>query len=225
MAIEVRRVRVGITNAFVLRDRGTVVVDPGGPPSGKAAVRRILSLLGAPPRLDLIVITHGHVDHRSAAARLRDATGAPVAVHRGDLPLLVAGPPIWPGGVTPWGRLLRAALDPLVASMRAEALRADLLLDDQGLDLGPYGVTGRVLHTPGHTAGSVSVVLASGEAFVGDLAMNRLPLCRRPSLGIFAEAPRQQCASWQSLVDRGVRTAYPAHGRPFPVAAMKRLAR
>ncbi len=93
--------------------------------------------------------------------------------------------------------------------MRAEHLHADLLLDDRGLDLAAYGVPGRVLHTPGHTQGSVSVVLASGEAFVGDLAMNRLPLCRRPSLGIFAEAPQQQSASWQSVVAHGVRTVYP----------------
>ncbi len=219
MAVEVLRVRVGITNVYVLRDRGTVVVDPGGPPGGGAAVRRILPLLGIPPRLDLIVITHGQVDHRNAAAKLRDATGAPVAVHRADLPLLVAGPPIWPGGVTPWGRLLRAALDPLVSSITAEHLRADMLLDDQGLDLAAYGVPGRVLHTPGHTQGSVSVVLASGEAFVGDLAMNRLPLCWRPSLGIFAESPQQLRTSWQFLVGHGVRTVYPAHGRPFPVSA------
>jgi hydroxyacylglutathione hydrolase len=220
MAADVLRVRVGITNSFVLRERGTVVVDPGGPPGSRAALRRILHHLGTPPRLDLIVVTHGHFDHREAAGRLRDATGAPVAVHRADLSLLDGGVPTWPRGVTPWGRMLRAALGPLVATFRAASLEPDLLLDDDGLDLARYGVTGHVVHTPGHTRGSVSVVLSSGQAMVGDLAMNRLPLCWRPSFGIFAEEPERHRASWHRLVELGVRTAYPAHGRPFVVSTL-----
>jgi len=220
VAVEIRRVRAGITNTFVLRERGTVVVDPGGPSGGRAALRRILTFLGTPPRLDLVLITHGHFDHRAAADMLRAATGAPVAVHQADVHLLVAGRPIWPGGVTRWGRVLRRALGPVVGAMRARSLEPDVLVDDEGIDLWAYGVSGRVVHTPGHTRGSVSVVLTSGDAFVGDLAMNRLPLCLRPSLGLFAEDPLELRASWQRLIDLGVRMVYPAHGRPFPASAL-----
>jgi hydroxyacylglutathione hydrolase len=43
------------------------------------------------------------------------------------------------------------------------------------MDLLEFGVDGRIVHTPGHTSGSISLLLDSGEAFVGDLAVNYLP--------------------------------------------------
>jgi hydroxyacylglutathione hydrolase len=104
--------------------------------------------------------------------------------------------------------------------LRAPIIEADLLLGDEGLDLEPYGVSGRIVHTPGHSPGSVSVLLPSGEAFVGDLAMNGPPMCLRPSFGIFADRPEQVPASWRRLVAMGARVAYPGHGNPFPVSAL-----
>ena len=95
-----------------------------------------------------------------------------------------------------------------------------MLVGDEGLDLKPYGVTGRVVHTPGHSPGSVSVVLPCGEAFVGDLAMNGPPICRKPTFGIFAPDPEIVPASWRRLVEMGVHTVFPAHGQPSPASAL-----
>lgn len=221
MNIQIETVRAGVTNIYLLRERGTVLVDPGGPTRGTAGFRKVLPRLGTPPRLDLMVITHAHFDHVAAAIRLREATGAPVAVHRADAEWLRAGQVVWPKGVTRWGKLFRNVLGPLMTPfLRVTAFEPDLLLSEEGLDLAPYGVTGRVIHTPGHTPGSVSVVLPSGEAFVGDLAMNGPPMCLKPSFGIFAHQPELVAASWQRLLALGVRTIYPAHGRPFPASAL-----
>jgi glyoxylase-like metal-dependent hydrolase (beta-lactamase superfamily II) len=74
---------------------------------------------------------------------------------------------------------------------------------------------GEVIHTPGHSPGSVSLLLASGDCFVGDLAMNGLPLRRGPGLPVFADDLERVRRSWRMLLDRGARTVYPAHGRPF----------
>jgi hydroxyacylglutathione hydrolase len=222
MSIQIDRIRTGLTNSYLLRDRGTVLIDPGGPPGGEAGFRHVLPRLGRPPRLDLIVITHGHFDHVGAAGKLRDATGAPVAVHRADALGLTTGRVAWPRGVTVWGRVARNVLgSPLVSLLRAPIIEADLLLGDEGLDLEPYGVSGRIVHTPGHSPGSVSVLLPSGEAFVGDLAMNGPPMCLKPSFGIFADRAEQVRASWRQLVEMGARVAYPGHGRPFPVSALR----
>jgi hydroxyacylglutathione hydrolase len=223
MSATILRTRVGITNVYVLHERGTVVVDPGGPPNrhlAARALRRILGLLGSPPRADLIVLTHAHFDHFTAAPSLRTMTGARVAVHRADAPWLKTGKAVWPDGVTAWGTIVHAALAPIVMRAAVPVFEPDLLIEDDGLELAPYGVSGRIVHTPGHSPGSVSVVLSSGDAIVGDLAMN-FPACLRPSFGIFAHDPGVVAASWQRLVSLGVHTVHPGHGRPFAASALR----
>ena len=65
--------------------------------------------------------------------------------------------------------------------------------------------------------GSISVVLDSGDAFVGDMAMNGLPLTIGPNLPIFAEDLSALKDSWRKLIDMGVKKIYPAHGKPFSI--------
>jgi hydroxyacylglutathione hydrolase len=83
--------------------------------------------------------------------------------------------------------------------------------------LGMTHFDARVLPTPGHTAGSLTVVTASGQAFVGDLAVNYLPGGRGPFWPPFGESRRPIRDSWQTLRNQGVTTIYPAHGRPFKI--------
>jgi hydroxyacylglutathione hydrolase len=214
-------VRVGVTNIYVLQDRGTVLIDPAGPARSPTVPRKVMELLGAPPRLDLMVVTHAHFDHVGASVSLHQATGAPLAVHREDAAWLKEGKVVWPKGVTTWGKVFRTVGGPLmIPFLRVPAIAPDLLVGDEGLDLEPYGVEGRIVYTPGHSPGSLSVVLPSGEAFVGDLAMNGPPMCLHPSFGVFAHQPELVMASWRRLLAMGVRTVYPAHGRPFPASAL-----
>ncbi len=221
MGTRIDTVRIGVTNIYVLRDRGTVLIDPACPPRRPAVPRGVTELLGAPPRLDLIVVTHAHFDHVGASVPLREASGAPLAVHRADAEWLREGKVVWPKGVTTWGKFFRTFGGPLmIPFLRVPALEPDILVGDEGLDLAPYGVEGKVVHTPGHSPGSLSVVLPSGEAFVGDLAMNGPPMCLHPSFGVFADQPELVPASWRRLLAMRVRTVYPAHGRPFPASAL-----
>lgn len=92
---------------------------------------------------------------------------------------------------------------------------------DDELSLADYGVPGRIIYTPGHSMGSVSVLLETGDAFVGDLAMNEFPLRLSPGLPIFAEDMQKVNESWRQLLDEGVKMVYPAHGKPFPAAIMR----
>ena len=67
------------------------------------------------------------------------------------------------------------------------ATTVDIILGDEDFSLAEFGIAGKVISTPGHSPGSVSVVLDTGDAFVGDLAMNAFPMCLSPSLPIFAD--------------------------------------
>jgi hydroxyacylglutathione hydrolase len=132
-------------NCSILGDpesREAIVIDPGD------EVDRILAILR---RHDLkvraIVSTHTHIDHVGGLAALHRATGAPVLIHEDDLALyrsldMQAG---WLGIPTP------------------EIVRLpDFLKEGDTLRWGEFAA--HVLHTPGHTPGSISLVVGSSDA-------------------------------------------------------------
>jgi glyoxylase-like metal-dependent hydrolase (beta-lactamase superfamily II) len=124
-------------------------------------------------------------------------------------------------GTTLWGRTFYAihkVFMPLIAVPPAEV---DVLLGNEGMSLSEFGIPGRILYTPGHSAGSVSILLNGGEALVGDLGMNKFPLRLSPGLPIFADDPSAVIASWEMLLDAGARVIYPAHGKPFPAEVIR----
>ncbi len=138
-------------NCYIVGDEATrkgVVIDPGD------EVPRILSRIRE-HQLDVVYIlnTHGHFDHVGGNKELKEATGAQIAIHPEDAPNLE--------------RLVESAA---VWGMRAEnSPPPDLLLAD-GQILTAGGLTFKVLHTPGHSRGSVSFVLDDAQLiFTGDL--------------------------------------------------------
>ena len=90
-------------------------------------------------------------------------------------------------------------------------------MDDNDLSLKEYGLEGKIVYTPGHTYGSISVVLESGDAFVGCLAHNRPPFVFRPKLPIYAKNLELLKESWIKVINMGAATIYPGHGNSFPV--------
>ncbi len=96
------------------------------------------------------------------------------------------------------------------------ATPVDIELNDEDFSLVPFGISGKVIYTPDHTMGPVSVLLDTGEAFVGDLVMSGPPLRLSPGLPIFAEDIQRVKESIKLLLQRGANIFYPAHGKPFP---------
>jgi glyoxylase-like metal-dependent hydrolase (beta-lactamase superfamily II) len=77
------------------------------------------------------------------------------------------------------------------------------------------------MHTPGHTIGSISVILGSGEAIVGCMAHNGFPFRFKPGLPIYAQDIGAIKENWKALIDRGITFVYPGHGKPFAIEAIK----
>jgi hydroxyacylglutathione hydrolase len=124
-----------------------LLIDPG------AEIPRLLALCQPEGfRVKRILLTHGHVDHAAGAAEARQATGAPVSIHPGDLPWLAALP-------------RQAAMFGLADT---GPLQPDAQLSDgEAVAVGNQSAT--VLHTPGHCQGSVSLWFEeAGLVFTGD---------------------------------------------------------
>jgi glyoxylase-like metal-dependent hydrolase (beta-lactamase superfamily II) len=140
-------------NCSIIGDRATreaLVIDPGD------EVTRVLDLLGR-HRLTVtaIVSTHAHIDHVGGLAKLHQYTGAPVLMHRDDLPLYRA-------------MEMQASF---LGVQTPELIEIDQLLKE-GDSLRWGSFEAQVIHTPGHTPGSVSLYLPhdAGKITVAEAA-------------------------------------------------------
>ncbi len=147
---------------------------------------------------------------------------AEIAMHKLARNCLEAGE--WKDMHLPGGWLGKKVFGKIIAWFSGEipSTQVELVIDDDGLSLRDYGISGRIVYTPGHTMGSVSVLLDSGEAFVGDLTMNKFPLRLGPGLPTIAEDDLNVKESWKKLLELGATTVYPAHGKPFSTEVIKK---
>ena len=203
---------LGHVNAFLICGTRPVLVDTGFPGSSAKILSAIQREGYKPWELALIVITHAHLDHTGSASALAGATGAPVLVHRAEADFLSAGAsaPVVP--VTLTGRMFQMMIGKHVP--KPELGVTPVIQIDAPYRLDPYGIDGTVIPTPGHTKGSLSVSLASGECIAGDLVTGLFPP-GRAHLPFFAEDGTLVRESIQALLAGHPETIYSGHGGPF----------
>jgi hydroxyacylglutathione hydrolase len=155
--------RLKISNAFLVKGQTLALVDTGSRNETKAILSTITKAGLDAKDLSLILHTHAHMDHCGCSADLKKATSALLAIHRSDAQVFAEGKN---AAIVPVN--LSAKILTLFSKKGYPPATADIVLGD-AMDLHPYGIDGRVISTPGHTPGSVSVLLDSGEAIVGDL--------------------------------------------------------
>jgi len=222
MGVKIYTIPLGFDHCYILQDKGTVMVDGGSPKTVKQFRKTIEEIHLNPKDIKLMILTHGHWDHIGSAKEIKDLTGAKIALHEKEKEWLEKSQKPMPPGVTLWGHIFGGIIRTFLPFIHIPSTKVDLVLGDESMSLSEYGIPGRVIHTPGHSSGSVSVLLETGEAFVGDLAMNKFPLRLSPGPPIFAEDWEALKKSWQILLDQGAKTVYPAHGEPFSVDIIRK---
>ena len=205
---EVRRFEVGAlqANAYLITDEATgkmAVIDPG------AADAALFSAIRAGGNLQWILLTHGHADHIGAVKILREETGAQVVAHSWEQPLLQSA------GLN----LSRQFGCPMSFS-------ADVTVQEGAcIRLGETEL--KVLHTPGHTAGSVCYqmgrFLFTGDTlFAGSMGRVDFPTgdlnAMRDSLKRLAELP----GDFQIFSGHGEKTTLAQERRTNPYLQRRR---
>lgn len=168
---------MGMINCFLIRgEKKHVLVDTGVPNSETKILKQLRKHGIDPKDIGLIVITHGHIDHFGSACALKHFLNVPVLVHDLDKTALLTGKSMLET-LKPNRKIWDFVLKPKLAKDQATPCVPDIVLHgEETFDLSAYGIQGEIIHSPGHTPGSLSVILESGEAIIMDLASSGILL-------------------------------------------------
>ena len=177
------------TNVWVVSaGRSRILVDLGWPGT-MGTLRANLDRMSVPlAEIKYGLATHYHMDHAGLGEELK-RVGVKLLV----MDLQVAAIPLMKQFMKPKDNYVEITSvgNVVIGTAESRALLATI------------GVDGEILHTPGHSDDSVSLLLEDGSAFIGDLTM--------PGLAP-AEHGATVAASWRMLCDRGATLVYPGHG-------------
>ncbi|UCH42139.1 MAG: MBL fold metallo-hydrolase, partial [Dehalococcoidales bacterium] len=211
---QIHRLSMGACSCYLIKEEGTVLVDTGSPNQGQKFLNTLQRIPIEPKDVSLILLTHGHWDHIASANELRTLTGARVAINHLEKDWVEQALKPLPPGKGLRGKFSGLIMKMYVSTVEFPGTPVDIVLEDKEFNLEPFGIHGRILYTPGHSLGSMSLLLDTGEAFVGDSVMNVFPLWPGVSMPVFAEDTGMLKESLQLLLGSGAKWIYPAHGRP-----------
>ena len=178
------------TNYWVISAGSSRLLVDLGYPGTMGTMRASLARMGVPlGELRYAMATHYHMDHAGLAQELK-AAGVPLLV----IDLQVAAIPLMRRHMKPADRFVDITLHDNVTIALADSRRV----------LAAKGIAGEIVHTPGHSDDSVSLLLDTGEVFTGDLT---------PPGAVTDDSAAVVLASWRRLRDRGATIVHPGHGR------------
>ncbi|MDP4184421.1 MAG: MBL fold metallo-hydrolase [Bacteroidota bacterium] len=158
---------------------------------------------------DALILTHTHFDHVENASKVKEKYKTQVIVHQSEGDFLKRGDsPLPQGTILPTRFLISHFGDRLQPVFKYDECDFDILVDSK-FDLSSFGFNAYVLHTPGHSCGSLSVIVDDEIAIVGDAMLGVYVGTVFPP---FADNVSQMIESWRILLDTGCHTFLPAHG-------------
>ena len=201
--------RMGTTNCYLIQNpNGKFLIDTGGSNNEKMLELEMEKAGCSPEKLSLIIITHGDFDHTGNAAFLKNKFGVKIAMHPDDAAMAEKGD-MFVNRKKP--NFLIQTLVPLFTGFgKSRRFKPDILLKD-GDTFSGHGLDARVISIPGHSKGSIGILLSNGELFCGDLLVNT----KEPALSTLMDDQSAASSSMMRLQHEAIQMVYPGHGEPF----------
>ena len=225
-ALNIQRINLGFLNVWLLQNgKNWLVVDSGKKSTIPVLLSRMASA-GCDPNkgnISIAVMTHAHFDHVGGAGAIKKASGAPIAIHEKEAPTLRSGSFCLSDGLNIIGKTKAYIGRRLVPRdyFNFDPVEPDIIVNgDMRLD--GYGFKAAVIHTPGHTEGSISILTDSGDLFCGDLFITQYMTGLWRHMPIYGSSVEDIRRSWRLVIDRGAKVIYPAHGEVFPACEVEK---
>jgi glyoxylase-like metal-dependent hydrolase (beta-lactamase superfamily II) len=207
----IEQIEMGKANAYLIKtEKGYILVDAGMPGELEKIEEFLAENNAALKDIQLIIITHVHYDHVGSLSALKEKTDAEVLVHEKEKEFLEKGKTDFPAGTVFISKLI-SKLSNLISESRFKALSPDITIEDN-YDLKQFGIDGEVIHTPGHTSGSISIIINGEDIICGDTLFNFMPHSVYPP---FANDKDELIKSWQKIKKYNCKRFYPGHGSVF----------
>ncbi|MFC1897291.1 MBL fold metallo-hydrolase [Chloroflexota bacterium] len=194
-------------NIILIVEEELTLIDTGLRDSSSKIVSLIHNLGRSVEEISLIIITHNHLDHVGGLPELRNLTTAKIAIHKADIN----------EGELTYPRVVQKLLHtPSFSTFRplvyAKSNEVDIQLNGNEV-LSPLGGL-KVIHTPGHTPGSISLFSPQKKLFIAGDALNNLYNIRPPLKLISTDLP-QAIDSIKRIARLDFDTLCFGHGRPL----------
>lgn len=202
---KVERIPCGNGNCYIISNgKNAVLVDT----CREKYKEKILNAC-KPYHMQLLVLTHGHLDHVQNAAFLSKELHIPVSICKDDLDLLENNLAQTLKAKSILGKMVLSISIKGALKEKIPAFTPTVFLSE-GDTLEAYGISANILSVPGHTNGSIAIAVNETDLIVGDALMNLF----YPTVSMLYHDESAMLRSAERISKFGSRTIYFGHGKP-----------
>lgn len=215
MATKIYTINFGGVNCYLLKSETNYILVDTGYPAKWNYLNRLLQKTGCnSENLKLVILTHGDHDHAGNSVLLKDKYRVKIAMHSDDSEMVEKGNMNWNRKEKPDNFSLTFRLMSMMSIFfnpgKFKTFIPDLYIDES-FNFSPYQFDAKVIHIPGHSKGSIGILMGDGSFICGDFLYN---IFGKPSME-FCDNLVDFNTSVKKLKSLKISTFYPGHGKPI----------
>ena len=203
--VNIQRIECGNGNCYIIEENNkAVLVD-----TARSKYRDKVLSACQKVNVQLVILTHAHMDHCQNAAFISEELGVPVAISKADEELIKNNmlQPLF--AKTLAGKLVLSLSEKAFHYDKIPLFTPKIYLED-GDTLKDFGISAKIIGLPGHTNGSIGIDFGKQGVFVGDALMNMF----YPTVSMLYHDYQQMLNSARKISELGERVIYFGHGSP-----------